>query len=202
MNTPIDVLTDCGYVKRWSMVGTSKESTVASHSFDVAMIAMDIRRRMFNTIDFSEKDVCYFALIHDVKESYTGDIPTPTKTGMKKAGFDPDNYDDDQIGEDPAPAKIQAIIKAADLISNYIFISTHGIGTRARVAVAEVGGRLRAYLDAAPQDLRDAAAATMTYIIERGSDAVEERERLKKDRETSYRFGPGFKLAFILDRES
>lgn len=181
------------------MVGTDKESTVASHSFDVAMIAMDIRKRMFNTIDISERDVCYFALIHDVKESYTGDIPTPTKTGMKMAGFDPDNYDDGQISEETPPAKIQAIIKAADLISNYVFISTHGIGTRARVAAAEVGGRLRAYLDAAPEDLRDAATDTMTYIIERGSDADEERKRLEASRETGRRIRAGFKPSLVVD---
>ena len=202
MNTPIDVLTDCGYVKRWSMVGTDKESTVASHSFDVAMIAMDIRSRMFNTADIGERDVCYFALIHDVKESYTGDIPTPTKTGMKLAGFDPDNYNDDQISEEPAPAKIQAIIKAADLISNYVFISAHGIGTRARVAAAEVGGRLREYLDSASADLRDAATDTMTYIIERGSDADEERKRLEEKRKTMHRVGPGFKPSLVMDRKS
>lgn len=202
MNTPIDVLTDCNYVKRWSMVGTDKESTVASHSFDVAIISMDIRSRMFNVPGIDEKTVCYFALIHDVKESYTGDIPTPTKKGMKIAGFDPDHYSDDHIDEAVPTDKVQAIIKAADLISNYIFISTHGIGTRARAAADEVGGRLREYLDAASEDLRTAATATMTYIIERGSDAVEERERLKAKRETMHRVGPGFKLTSILDRKS
>ena len=77
MITPIDKLMDLHYTQRWTLVGTNKESTVASHSFNVAMIAMDIRKRMFNTSDASEMEVCFFALIHDVKETYTGDMPTP-----------------------------------------------------------------------------------------------------------------------------
>lgn len=200
METPIDVLMDCQYVKRWTMVGVDKESTVASHSFGVAMIAMEIRKRMFNTAFFTERDVCYYALIHDVKESYTGDIPTPTKAGMKEAGFDPDNYHEDHIGEESPPGSvIPAIIKAADLIENYIFISEHAIGARGRVAAAEVDGRLWAYLAKASDDLREAALQTLLYITQRSSDAVEERERLKKDRETSYRVGEGFKPTFVMD---
>lgn len=202
MKTPIDVLMDCHHVKRWSMVGTVASSTVASHSFNVAMIAMEIRKRMFNTIDIDEKTVCYFALIHDVKEAYTGDIPTPTKTGMKVAGFDPDNYCEDHASEQEPPSKVKEIIKAADLIENYIFISEHGTGTRARAAVAEVGGRLRSYLDGASEDLREAAIQTMQYITNRSSDAVEERERLAEARKTSHSFGAGFKPALVVDRKS
>lgn len=202
MKTPIDVLMDCQYVKRWTMVGVSMESTVASHSFGVAMIAMEIRKRMFNTASITEKDVCYYALIHDVKESYTGDIPTPTKTGMKAAGFDPDNYHDDHIGEEPpSGVLIQSIIKAADLIENYVFIKEHATGTRGRCAIVEVDGRLRAYLAGASQDLREAAVRTMYYIIGRGSDAVEERERLKEARETGHRVGAGFKPSPVMGRE-
>jgi len=166
------------------------------------MIAMDIRKRMFNTIAIDEKTVCYYALIHDVKEAYTGDIPTPTKVAMKTAGFDPDNYHEDHIDESEPTAEIWAIIKAADLIENYIFVYEHGTGTRARAAVEEVGGRLWDYLDGASQDLRDAAAASLKYIQRRSSDAVEERKRLKEARETGYRVGPGFKPTCVVDRES
>lgn len=190
---------DCAYVKRWTMVGTDKESTVASHSFNVAMLAMAIRSRMFNVPGIDEKTVCYFALIHDVKEAYTGDIPTPTKTGMKLAGFDPDHYNKDHADEPSPVDKVQAIIKAADLIDNYIFISEHGIGTRARAAVDEVGGRLDEYLAGASEDLRRAATETLTYVLTRSSDAIEERERLAQARETSRRFGEGFKPALVVD---
>jgi len=192
MKTPIDVLMDCQYVKRWTMVGTDRESTVASHSFGVAMIAMEIRKRMFNVPGIDEKTVCYFALIHDVKESYTGDIPTPTKRGMKAAGFDPDNYQDDHIGEQAPIDKVARIIKAADLIENLIFITEHATGTRGRSAVVEVDERLRTYLDEASEDLRTAAVRTLAYIRFRSSDAIEERTRLAADRETCRRVNEGY----------
>jgi len=83
---PIDKLLDCQHVKRWSMIATSANSNVASHSFNVAMIAMAIRKKMFNTAHYTEQDVCYYALIHDVDEAETGDMPTPTKMAIRARG--------------------------------------------------------------------------------------------------------------------
>ena len=184
------------------MVGKDKESTVASHSFNVAMLAMEIRKRMFNTPGIDEMTVCYFALIHDVKESYTGDIPTPTKTAMKAAGFDPDNYDDSHADEQTPIDRVKDIIKAADLVDNCIFIGEHGTGARARVAYAEVRGRLDSYLAGAPEDLRRATAETMNYVLNRSSDAVEERIRLAEDRETCSRVNSRLGFPLVVGRES
>lgn len=163
------------------MVGTTKESNVASHSFNVAMIAMAINKRLDGKDPDVNRAVCYYALIHDVAEAYTGDIPTPTKARMKKEGFDPDKM----VGmaqESSVPIWIQKIIKAADLIENYVFISEHASGARGRLAAVEVGGRLRGYLDACAPDLREAALTVLRDIGERKSDAVVEREEAQEDR--------------------
>ena len=93
MQTPIDRALDAQYIKRWALVGTVIDNNVAVHSFNVALIAMDIRKRMSYDRAVSEMELCYFAVLHDMREVYTGDIPTPTKEKMKQAGFDPENFD-------------------------------------------------------------------------------------------------------------
>lgn len=203
LKTPVDRMLDAQYTKRWSLVGTDTENTVATHSFNVAVIAMAIRRKMFNTLHISEADVCYFALLHDIKEVYTGDIPTPTKVKMRAAGFDPETFDPEVPDENQPPPEIKAIIKLADLIDNSIFIAEHGTGTRARVAAAEVSRRLADALDGAPTDLQVAARWVLKYIQERRSESPEERRRFAEDNE---RFRQVSQIAkqtrAVLDRES
>jgi len=165
------------------MVHTVADSTVASHSFNVAMIAMAIRKKMFNTNHFSEMEVCYYALIHDVKEAHTGDLPTPTKVRMRECGFDPENFDKNIPDEDEPPPHIKVIVKMADMIDNYCFIYEYGAGTRAREAAAEVEGRLRTAIQDAPSDLQAAAVYVLEYIIERKSGQDEEGRKLAEDRE-------------------
>lgn len=181
---PIDKLLDCQHVKRWSMIATSANSNVASHSFNVAMIAMAIRKKMFNTAHYTEQDVCYYALIHDVDEAETGDMPTPTKMAIRARGVEPNALFETQCMA-PKPIEIiQKIIKMADLIDNYCFICEHGVGARARLAESEVQGRLDAALDGAPTDLQAAARWVLSYILERKSDTdEEERIRIEEDRE-------------------
>lgn len=180
MKTPIDVLMDCQHVKRWSMVGTNKESNVASHSFNVAVIAMAIAKKMPLTGD-PEHSICYYAITHDVAEAYTGDIPTPTKTRMKKEGFNPDAMEG-MAQEEVASEHFQKIIKAADLIDNYVFIREHAVGARGRWAAKEVEGRLSRYLSAASPELQAAASEVLGDILERKNDAVVEREEAQEDR--------------------
>lgn len=179
---PIDKLLDCQHVKRWTLIATTAQSTVASHSFNVAMIAMDIWRRMYvkhGTI----QDVCFFALIHDVDESETGDIPTPTKTAMRNNDVDPNGLFLTQGLCPEPPDEIRKIVKLADLIDNYTFVAEHGAGGRGRGAVAEVHGRLARAIGGASPDLRRAANDTLSYILSRASDTDEERKRIAEDGE-------------------
>lgn len=180
MQTTIDRALDAQHVKRWSLVATTAESNVASHSFNVAVIAMAIRKRMFNTIHFTNAEVCYYALLHDIDEVFTGDLPTPTKMAIRAQGVEPNELFDGQ-GEKPIPPHIKLIIKIADLIDNYIFISQHGAGTRAAGAASEVRGRLDEALDGAPPDLQRAGREVLSYIEERKSERPEERSRLEEE---------------------
>ena len=115
MRTSPDRAYDAQHVKRWSLVATTAESTVASHSFNVAVLAMAIRKQMRNTIDIDVKDVCYYAILHDIDEVFTGDIPTPTKTAMRAQGVEPNTLFPGQEVAEPTD-KVRAVVKMADLI--------------------------------------------------------------------------------------
>ena len=187
MKTPISVLLDCQYVSRWSMVGTDKESNVASHSFNVAMIAVAIYSRIppeFQAHSYAE--VSWYALIHDVREAYTGDIPTPTKEKMRKAGFDPDMIDPaSEEDELPAPQFLRTVTKVADLVENAAFISEHGIGARGREAAADLRRRLAYYLGGVSPWLARAVESVMRDINQRTDNAVVEGKEAKENRKES-----------------
>lgn len=188
LKTPVDRLMDAQHTKRWSLVGTTIENTVATHSFNVAVLAMAIRRKMMNTNHISESELCFFALMHDIKEVYTGDIPTPTKNKMKDAGFDPENFDPEVPDERQPPPEMKAIIRLADLIDNYLFIAEHGQGTRARSAAAEVSSRLGRAIGGAPSDLQQAAQWVLEYVKGRHSEQPEERTRIAEDSQRTRAF--------------
>lgn len=168
MKTPIVNVLDAQHVKRWSLVGTTAESNVASHSFNVAVLAMEIAKRMSYT-PFGLMGICYNALLHDIAEVFTGDVPTPTKTAMKNKGVNFNelfyNYEDDvMVGNDT-----RAIVKLADLIDNWYFIDQHGAGARARIAASEVRGRLDAAIDGAPPDMASAARGVLQDLGNRNA---------------------------------
>lgn len=184
MRMPVDRALDAMTTKRWSLLSTTAESTVADHSFAVAIIAMAIRNKMFNTSHFTEQEVCYYAVIHDIREVLTGDVPTPVKERMRASGLDPDSLYE-EIPPEPRPVPmVEQVIKLADLISNYVFIREHGAGARALLAANEVHGRLRRAIDGAAPDLSVAAEWVLNYIAERRSETdAEERVRLEEDRQ-------------------
>lgn len=201
---PIDKLMDCHHVKRWTLVGTVSESTVASHSFNVAVIALAIRKRMYNTIHIDKGMLSYYALMHDVDESETGDMPTPTKAAIRSFGVEPNALFETQGQEAEPPPEYKIIIKLADLIENYIFICEQGVGARARAASIEVEGRMRRAIADAPTDAGTAAAYVLDYITDRKSDSDEERKRIKESSErlreaTRFSRDPG---SHFVDRES
>lgn len=73
-----DLRTSLGlsYVPRWVIVPMLRQQTVSDHSWRVAMIAL----RM--AVDLNVADCHYYAvaaLLHDVHEAITGDIPSTNK---------------------------------------------------------------------------------------------------------------------------
>lgn len=69
------------HIKRWSIVKTHRDQSVAEHTYNVAMYANDI----LSYLDLSpifHVAVLQQALWHDVDEIFTGDIPGPAKRAL------------------------------------------------------------------------------------------------------------------------
>ncbi|REK56669.1 MAG: HD domain-containing protein [Bacteroidetes bacterium] len=132
-----------GHIKRWQIVNTTRQQTLAEHLFNVAMIGKTICERC--DLEDIKEIVMEWALIHDLPEVVCGDMPTPTKKRILDAGFDME-YIYDKIDPMYREVKLEAyaqimpnyIVKAADLIESIHFISDHGIGRHARMVCARL----------------------------------------------------------------
>lgn len=188
MMTPIEKMLDLQYVQRWTTVGTTRESNVATHSFNVAAIAMAIYKEIHNKVGYTERDVCYYAIIHDYLEAYSGDISTPVKEAMVESGFCPDKFDYGAPREIlPESGMPKAIVKMADLIDNWNFIRQHNSGTRGARAVQFSTDRLYEAVQNACEDLQRATRKVIDRILERPFDDFEKRKQAKRQAEEAVR---------------
>ena len=72
---------DMAYVPRWVILRRHRQQSLAEHSYFVAVYAKQIAE----LIGYKDiKEVMWYALIHDIDETITGDIPGP----IKRAAFD------------------------------------------------------------------------------------------------------------------
>lgn len=99
-------------IKRWTIVSTIHDQSLAEHSFNVCMIA----RCICTEADIDDTKVIKYALDHDLDEIKTGDIPSPAKARMgiknEYKGKSKDDCNNEEL----------AIVKAADLLDALLFI--------------------------------------------------------------------------------
>ena len=120
-------------VKRWHMIDTTRQQTLAEHSANVALLAMTIAGTApINYFD-TKVVVAAAALVHDIPEAFTGDIPTHTKRHLEGL---------DGLEEDVTPKELRIVIspatatliKLCDLADGIRFIRLHGVDLTARHA--------------------------------------------------------------------
>jgi 5'-deoxynucleotidase YfbR-like HD superfamily hydrolase len=113
-------------VKRWGIVRTIQQQSVAEHSFRVALIAD--RLAILWTLGAVTEDgwrrfaIQRYALLHDQYESFTGDLPTPAGKRIDKAEVE--GYFGKCVNEQMAyDDEIKAIVKAADYAEALVFLA-------------------------------------------------------------------------------
>lgn len=114
-------------VKRWHMIDTTRQQTLAEHSANVALLAWYIATTAPG-MHFGPSDrIASLALRHDLAEVYTGDIPSHSKRHL--AGLDeledavlPFVFKSDGVLPDQT-----LLIKLCDLADGIRFVRLHGV---------------------------------------------------------------------------
>ena len=147
-------------VPRWSVVPHIGQQSVADHSIRVVFIADEIRRRMKDS-PYRQLNLLWGALIHDVEECVTGDIPGPAKALMcyDRRRHAPLVEVPDGPGLTLAEIKL---IKVADLIEAATYINMWGKGLHAQHAYAHLKEKIE---DLHTEPYYTAAASVMQEIL-------------------------------------
>jgi len=134
------------HVKRWHIVQTSREQTLAEHSFAVAVIAGSLAAAMrWKGLlqDSGKLKLLQWSLAHDIIEVRTGDVPTPFKRDLEAVGGvgimekAEDRVDSETMGayRQVKGSDIEAIVKLADQIEAIFFLQDNGAGAHAKLVL-------------------------------------------------------------------
>lgn len=148
------------HVKRWHIVQTSREQTLAEHSFAVAVIAGSLAAAMrWSDLlhDSGKLKLLQWSLAHDIIEVRTGDMPTPFKRDLEAVGGKGIvDKAEDRVDSETMSAyrkirgtEIESIVKLADQIEAIFFLQDNGVGMHAK----QVLDGLRAHLSEAVGDV-------------------------------------------------
>lgn len=139
--TTYEQLRTC-HVKRWHIVQTHREQTVAEHAFATSVIAGSLAAAMGwkGLLHHSQQlKLLQWALSHDILEAKTGDMPTPFKRALEAVGGEgivdraEDFVDRETAGAYRAieGTAIEMIVKLADQIEAIFFLQDNGYGQHA-----------------------------------------------------------------------
>lgn len=123
------------YVPRWTIVPHSRPQSVGDHTFRVAVIAMELAVRTASKVTMLQ---LYGALVHDLEECRTGDIPSPAKPA----------------GAAPPIDEWDRLVRLADLIEALTYIDRWGVGPHAQRVATGVLDKIFDLLDHCPDGWR------------------------------------------------
>ncbi len=162
MNRLNDLLA-LSHVPRWSIISHARPQSVADHTFRVMVIATELSSRL--NVPLHMQDLLY-ALEHDAHESWTADIPAPMKAKIENFGFLLGGIRDwMKKGPHPTGYDQHNLIKLADKIEAYTFITKNGEGMQAHRVSEAMEAMLDDTLRCYPQ-WRFHVEEVMTEIIE------------------------------------
>lgn len=130
------------HVRRWHIVQVHREQTLAEHLFCVAVITGSLAQKIgWNGIlHHSQRlELLNWALMHDIMEVRTGDIPTPFKRALVEAnGLRTIEKAEEMIDTSTQgmyrsvkDTEIDMMVKLADSIEAINFLSQNGTGAHA-----------------------------------------------------------------------
>lgn len=104
-------------VPRWAILDTYRTQSVGEHTFRVAAIVLTLIREFDKRgLYVSKSKALELAVIHDIDESWSGDLPTPYKKlkNLSESTFKPDTNE-------------AFLVKLADLLEATIYLDRYGV---------------------------------------------------------------------------
>lgn len=121
-------------VKRWHMIESTRIQTLAEHSANVAMLTYVVTKTCADMFFGPAENASAQALIHDVSEAFTGDIPTHTKRYLNSRLTDFEDQVTPTVFQCAVPVEVRQLIKICDLADGIRFVRLHGVDITAKHA--------------------------------------------------------------------
>lgn len=121
-------------VKRWHIIDTTRQQTVAEHSFNVCLFVEQICR-LCGLANLTP-DAIQLAIHHDIPEVVTGDMPS---TAKRYWGVDDKDrailLDDLSVTDHKF---VSEIVKLADLLDAVLFLQLYGVGRHSQAVRSDI----------------------------------------------------------------
>jgi 5'-deoxynucleotidase YfbR-like HD superfamily hydrolase len=111
------------HVRRWGILRTVRQQSVAEHCFNVALLSERIAKNWFREYDPTTIVQIYqWALNHDHPEALSGDVPTIVKDLLNEEELEVRYGDMIPVLKSDVPDYIRNIVKIADRLDAIIFL--------------------------------------------------------------------------------
>lgn len=145
------------HVPRWTIIRKNRQQNIAEHTFYVTYYLMVlIEEHMWYWSPYQKYAALQYALVHDMAEARMSDIPGPVKRSirdpLKFEQIEHDVLADIGVEDIGCDDEIKALVKVADLIDEFFFISEEvamgnktldrvhvGVSNRLQSAIAKAG---------------------------------------------------------------
>lgn len=108
-------------IKRYAICHTNRDQSVAEHSFNVLLIALELAKH--GNVLCDPFEVASYAIDHDMEEVYTGDIPSSFKKMLLKHAPQAKPLVQSPYEVDPA---VKGVVKLADYLEAIYYVREFG----------------------------------------------------------------------------
>jgi hypothetical protein len=156
-----DILRASG-VTRWHIVRTVRPQSLAEHTFDVVFIA----RAIAKGAGHDDYEITKAALLHDLDEIVTGDIPTPTKQKARDNGWELNDLYRDVTGRELSDDE-SLIIQLADKMADLYWLWLHALGPHANRVYEIMADQFNQFVrsDGIPENIREATLDVQVQML-------------------------------------
>lgn len=156
-----DILRASG-VTRWHIVRTLRPQSLAEHTFDVVMIA----RAIAKIAGYDDYEIIKAALLHDLDEIVTGDIPTPTKQKARDNGWELNDLYKTITGRELSQDE-SLVIELADKMADLHWLWLHAVGPHANRVYEIMAEQYNEYVrsDKVPDNIKEAALEVQVQML-------------------------------------